>query len=275
MLSSNRNILLIVEGKREEPKLVESLFKAFVTDAIYSIYSFETNIHALIEIIVNDYDGDYENLEIRGVLVDMLSDEDEQTKSMLLYTKFTDVILMFDFDPQDNRLNLAQLRRMMEVFNDSADTDRGLLLLNYPAVEAVKVATALPYETFLESCYDASRYRSFKQQASEIVGANGGGHLFTFTDYNVKMLLTAIAQTVGKIQHLVQGVAVENTFPMMRGGSERLSDLCLSISHLDVLDYESILMHDANQVATLAMGTLFIAAWSRELDGAWKSCFGE
>ena len=54
----------------------------------------------------------------------MLPDNEVVKRDMLLNTTFTDVILMFDFDPQDNRMDADELRKMMVPFDDSSDTDR-------------------------------------------------------------------------------------------------------------------------------------------------------
>lgn len=57
-------------------------------------------------------------------------------KLRLLDGRFTDVILVFDFDLQDNRFDADSLKRYAAAFCDS--TDRGLLFINYPSVEAYR-----------------------------------------------------------------------------------------------------------------------------------------
>ncbi|MBR3235608.1 MAG: hypothetical protein IKG11_08330 [Atopobiaceae bacterium] len=275
MGGKGRSILLVVEGVSDEPKLVQSLFECLVPDADRVVHPYGTNIHDLIEKITSEYGGDYEDIEICRVLADMLPADDEKNRQLLLYTKFTDVILMFDFDPQDDRFNLLELRKMLVAFRDSTDTDKGLLLLNYPAVEAVKVAAALTYEEYVEEKYDCTAGASYKEYANSVVANAGGGSLFDFSCYNVKMLVRAIGQTVGKAQHLVQGMSLERTFPMRRDGQASASEACLSIDQVAVLDYESTLFLSSGTVATLSMGPFFVASWGRGLDGAWKSCFGE
>lgn len=176
-------MLLIVEGEREEPRLVEAIFNSFNPGADYKIYTYRTVIHDLINKIVNDYAGDYENLEICQVLLDMLTeDEAANQRELLLYTRFTDVILMFDFDPHDNRLSLPELRKMQIACSDSTNTGTGLLLINYPAVEAVKEAAGLPYEKFADSFVEASETSSYKAIADARVAAYKAGNATNFSN---------------------------------------------------------------------------------------------
>lgn len=93
MLRPKHNVLLIVEGAKDEPRLVDSLFKAFAHDEEWLIHVYGSVIHDLVAKINSDYDGDYDNIEIRKVLVEMLPDKQQAIRDGLLYTKFTDVIL--------------------------------------------------------------------------------------------------------------------------------------------------------------------------------------
>ena len=130
MASTRKNALRVVEGEREEPKLVNALFGAFNPEADWVVYEYRTVVHELIDVIVGKYDGDYENLEVCRVLAEEAYAKNEvEQAERLLYTKYTDVILMFDFDPQDDRFNPIEMKKMMAAFCDSTDTDRGLLLI--------------------------------------------------------------------------------------------------------------------------------------------------
>ena len=90
MRRPKHNVLLIVEGAKDEPRLVDLLFKAFAHDEEWLIHLYGTVIHDLVAKINSDYDGDYDNIEIRKVLVEMLPDNQQAVRDKLLYTKFTD-----------------------------------------------------------------------------------------------------------------------------------------------------------------------------------------
>ncbi len=92
MRRPKHNVLLIVEGAKDEPRLVDSLFKAFAHNEEWLIHLYGTVIHDLVARINSDYDGDYDSIEIRKVLVEMLPDNQQVIRDKLLYTKFTDVI---------------------------------------------------------------------------------------------------------------------------------------------------------------------------------------
>lgn len=274
MASTRKNVLLVVEGEREEPKLVSALFRAFNPEADWVVYEYRTVVHELIAMIVDKYDGDYENLELCRVLAEeaYVKNEVEQAER-LLYTKFTDVILMFDFDPHDDRFDPTEMKKMMVAFCDSTDTDRGLLLINYPAIESVKESAAMRYEKFAERFVSAADLTSYKAAVSGIVGAHGSNRLSTFDKFGGAELAISIAHTVGKIQHLVQGLPLEETFPM--SSDTKLARLCRELSREALFDYQVEKYLNEGEVATCGTGTFFIALWERSLDGAWKSLYGE
>jgi hypothetical protein len=267
-----RNVLLVVEGDKEEHRLVDVLFNTLIHEAEWKIYTYGTVIHELIRRINDDYDGDFENIEIRKVLAEMLPDSAEATRDMLLCTRFTDVILMFDFDPQDDRMDIEGLRTMVSIFNDSSDTDRGLLLINYPAIESVKETAALPYDVFLKSYTNREALKTYKQDVNQTV-SKYPGHYNDFRDYGAKPLTKAIAYTVGKIQYVLDNRQMEKTFPYMH--SESLSDICWSIPLLRLLDYQIEEYKSNGKIAACGTGPFFVAAWKKSLDGAWKAFFGD
>ena len=272
MQRPRHNVLLIVEGEKDEPRLVKSLFNAFTRNEEWVIHTYGTVIHDLIEKINNDYNGDFENIEIRKVLVEMLPDDRQEDRNKLLYTKFTDIILMFDFDPQDDRMSIDGLRRMQSAFNDSGDTDKGLLLINYPAIESVKEAAVLPYESFLESFTKLSDISSYKQIVDQTL-RNYSGHYGNFETFDAKLLTNAIAHTVGKAQLLLGDLSIDETFPYEH--SNNLSDRCRDISLVDLLDYQIHEYVENGRVASCGTGPFFIAVWKRALDGAWKAFYGD
>lgn len=92
MRRPKHNVLLIVEGAKDEPRLVDSLFKAFAHDEEWLIYLYGTVIHDLVAKINSDYDGDYDNIETRKVLVEMLPDNQQAVRDKLLHISLTDLL---------------------------------------------------------------------------------------------------------------------------------------------------------------------------------------
>ena len=62
----------------------------------YAFVSFCTNIHELLRVIDEEYDGDYEDVDLRSLLAQRHPDDAD-----LLSVSYTDVVLVFDCEPQD------------------------------------------------------------------------------------------------------------------------------------------------------------------------------
>jgi hypothetical protein len=74
--SRKKRVLFIVEGEDTERELILAAMNAFgISTEGFAILLYRTNIHALIDAIVGDrgeFDGDFESVEIREVLAEML-----------------------------------------------------------------------------------------------------------------------------------------------------------------------------------------------------------
>lgn len=136
----NKRILLIVEGQRREPQLLERELELEVFGLAdhREIVPLGTDIHALLDFIDNQYESAYEDIDLREVVADYLGDraDDASELGAILCREYTDVLLVFDFDPQDNRFDADRIRRLQSVYCDS--TDLGQLYINYPMVEAYR-----------------------------------------------------------------------------------------------------------------------------------------
>ena len=123
---SRKQVLLIVEGIKQEIKLFQALFECYGLDIGYEIVSYNTNIYELYERMFSD--GFQDDLSLLGVLKERASEEDK----WLFDQDYSDVLLVFDYEPQDNRFSPARLEEMQLYFNES--TDNGKLYVNYPMV---------------------------------------------------------------------------------------------------------------------------------------------
>lgn len=61
--------------------------------------------------------------------------------------KYTDILLVFDFDPQDPYFDPEHIHLMQRCFCESSDM--GKLYLNYPMVEAFYHMSQIPNEAYL------------------------------------------------------------------------------------------------------------------------------
>lgn len=168
---SKRKVLLIVEGRKQEVKLFKALFACYHLNFGYEIYPYETNIYELYEKMFSN--GEQEELSLLGVLKERANEEDRQ----LFDQDYSDILLVFDYEPQDDRFSESRLEEMQRYFSESTDT--GKLYVNYPMVEACKHFDRLPDLEFLDRtvalkdvpCYKRtvgteSRYQNYERDFS-------------------------------------------------------------------------------------------------------------
>lgn len=132
-------VLIVVEGNTPDIPLLEKLLKLYYPQRNYYIWSYNTNIYDLYDKLYENDQNDFETLDLLMVLRSKESNEEIKKK---LSERYSDIILIFDFDPQDHRYSKEKIERMMSVFYDS--TENGKLYLNYPMVEAFKHIKYLP-----------------------------------------------------------------------------------------------------------------------------------
>ena len=110
--ASEKNVLLIVEGAKREPQLMERIFESFGLADDHQIVSVEINVHDFLDKLFQEYGCDFEAIDLRSVVAELLSDKDDATQ--LLESSFTDTLLIFDLDPQDNRIDFKRLELIQD-----------------------------------------------------------------------------------------------------------------------------------------------------------------
>ena len=123
-------ILLIVEGKTEKETLFRQLLYCFPEISVREedILVYHTNIYSLYEQIHNEYDDDWEAVDL-PFLLSRSSGQDR-----LWARDFTDIYLIFDYERQDPCFSEQKIQKMQNHFLDS--TGNGKLYINYPMVES-------------------------------------------------------------------------------------------------------------------------------------------
>lgn len=139
--ASEKNVLLIVEGAKREPQLMERMFESFSLADDHQIVPVEINVHDFLDKLFQEYGCDFESIDLKSFVAELLSDKDDAAQ--FLESSFTDTLLIFDLDPQDNRLDFKRLELMQDYYCDS--TDMGQLYLSYPSVEAYRDFAPLKY----------------------------------------------------------------------------------------------------------------------------------
>lgn len=142
--SGRGNVLIIVEGERQEPEFLELLFRSFPQIAFKAkkIISYCTNIYTLYNKIITEYGNEcfINNEDID--LPFLVTRNNSQFTTPLRKTNFTDIFLIFDYERQDPFFSEQKIIELQNYFVDSANM--GKLYINYPMLESYKDFTRLP-----------------------------------------------------------------------------------------------------------------------------------
>lgn len=130
---SKRKLLFITEGEVDEPKFIDKVFSKCYPNIEYDYYAYSTSIHTLSSMLFNENGEIDEYLDIKNVLKE---NEENEYKREKLSNKYSDIILVFDFDPHSDNPQFEKIKKMMLFFNDS--TDNGKLYINYPMMQSYK-----------------------------------------------------------------------------------------------------------------------------------------
>ena len=174
-----KKFLMIMEGETEEVTFYKRLFQTCFRKGSYEIFSYRTNIHILAQVLYNNYpDFDQAECQIDIRLVLSSAEEDEDRKAVLKQN-YTDIYLIFDFDPQHDHTHFDTVRRMLRFFNDP--TDCGKLYINYPMLQSYKHFSSLPDSTFYSKKVNLEEIKTYK----ELVDRESGFRDLTQYDYKI------------------------------------------------------------------------------------------
>ena len=157
-------ILIIVEGPKTEVALMHKLLGIYGISEDHELYSYNTNIYELYSRLPDDPE-EYQYIDLQQILKDREHDPD---RLALLNQNYSDIIMIFDFDPQDPQFSPEKIRRMTGYFVES--TDMGKLYLNYPMVESFYHMKNIPdpdYDTYFTTM-DVLRNKKFKFSVGQI-----------------------------------------------------------------------------------------------------------
>ncbi len=166
MSSVAKNILLIVEGESDEVRFFKRLFGECFKSSEYHFYPYKANVHVLAQELFNHYPS-FEDDEIDLQLI-LASLEKDKDKKALLTSKYTDVYMIFDFDPQHDHPHFDTVRRMLLYFNDS--TLHGKMYINYPMMQSYKHYAKLPDNSFYTKMADIDEIHDYKQIVGNVSG---------------------------------------------------------------------------------------------------------
>ncbi len=137
---NSSKILFIMEGKKDDPKLLRSLLDAYKivldygSDSSNVIVSYTSSIYSLYNELKKLDNG-------KDELADLFPIVQKKDKSLDCYSRdeFSAIYLFFDLDihKRDEKKASMQLGKMVETFNN--ETENGKLFISYPMVETAKI----------------------------------------------------------------------------------------------------------------------------------------
>lgn len=137
----NAKILILVEGAKTDVKLMKHILDVYGINKNHEIVSYNTNIYTLYkEMFV---DNEPESIDLLQLLK---SRETDESKKSLFNESYSDILLIFDLDPQDGEFSAEKIIEMQNYFTESSDM--GKLYLNYPMVEAFYHMKNIPDEEY-------------------------------------------------------------------------------------------------------------------------------
>lgn len=256
--TSEKNVLLIVEGAKREPQLMERLFESFGLADDHQIVPVEINVHDFLNKLFQEYGSDFDSVDLKAFVAELLSDKDDAAQ--LLESCFTDILLIFDLDPQDNRLDLKRLELMQDYYCDS--TDMGQLFLSYPSVEAYRDFDPLNYSSPDDALVPS--YVIFGQRSYKDWVARRGNSLADIERIDGYTFACIIAV------HVLRSLWLTDV-QLSQNGDEPLADLSatvVSIDHSALLQKEIDRLHNDSLCACCTC-LFFIANWPKRLNDVW------
>ena len=141
MAKEKRKILVLVEGAKTDVALMERLLATYQIDFKYEIVPYCTNIDTLYHEMFED------NVPADMDLLQLLKSREPDTSKKAMFDDFySDILLIFDLDPQDHSFTPEKISVMANYFVESSDM--GKLYINYPMVEAFYHMVSIPDPNF-------------------------------------------------------------------------------------------------------------------------------
>lgn len=143
---------------------MKRIFDIYGISENHSIIPYNTNIYTLYNQLPEN-EEEYADIDLLQLLKGR---ETDPKKLELLDERYTDILMVFDLDPQAPDFLPEKIRRMANYFTES--TNMGKLYLNYPMVESFYHMKRIPddqYISYLVSM-DTLKNKEYKQIVHDI-----------------------------------------------------------------------------------------------------------
>ena len=189
MDNEKAKILVLVEGDKTDFRLMEHLFRIYGIRENHEIVSYHTNIYTLYNEMFRD--GDPASIDL---LQNLKEHERDPQEKKLFDARYSDILLIFDLDPQDDQFSPEKILEMLSFFVESSDM--GKLYLNYPMVEAFYHMKSIPDEDYNSYTVSLDELRQHKYK--ERVNRENRDHNYTKFATTKEECSTVIRQNIDK-----------------------------------------------------------------------------
>jgi hypothetical protein len=243
--TEKKRILIIVEGAKTDVNLMKKVISHYPINESYKIVSYCTNLYALYQEMVTYGTEAFDTIDLLLILKNR---EKDPQKKQLFDARYTDMLLIFDLDPQDSRYNQKNIIRLQEYFSDSSDM--GKLYINYPMVEAFYHMQSIPDPEFAKrtATIDELKNKQYKTRVQRETMSS---------DYR-KFATTTKEVTIVIRQNLAKAHALQNDRP----ASWREPAILNGIDHLAVLQAQLKNLKADSAIAVLSTCVFFVADYN-------------
>lgn len=242
MNKNKSRILLLVEGAKTDYRLMERLLCIYGIDVDHEIVPYNTNIYVLYNEMFRDQDP--EALDLIQVL---RAREKDEEKKKVFDQVYSDILLIFDLDPQDPSFSISKIVQMASYFTES--TDMGKLYLNYPMVESFYHMKSIPdpdYDTYFATL-DELKKGGYKTRVN-VENRNHNQRKFAANKTECNLVTM---QNIAKSHLLVGDGHTEYVLPLPET--------------LDILYAQLALLSHQQQVSVLCTCVFFIPEYNPDL----------
>ena len=242
-MANKTKILLIVEGAQREVELVEKLLQEYKVKVEREIYVYGTNIYELYEKVFLGNEDEMDSIDLLQKL------KEKDSNNPILDEKFSDIILIFDYDPQDNRYSEERIKLMLDYFSES--TENGKLYINYPMLESYKHFKSFPDEEYIKRKVDFELVKKGKYK--EIVGKEA--KITKINKFTKDVFNEIIISNIKKANYITSNLE----------DLKSIKEIYNSINESDVLDIQNNLLLNEKQIYVLNTSVFFICDYNFEL----------
>lgn len=167
MTNGKAKILVLVEGSRLDAHVMRLLIDLYGISEKHEVVSYDTNIYTLYGEMFKNGDPDSYDL------LQLLKEREKYDGLKEIFDQdYSDILLVFDLDPQDPLYQDFKIREMLEYFSES--TDKGKLYINYPMIEAFYHMETIPDMNFNSYTVELGdlKKKLYKDRVHQLTGYN-------------------------------------------------------------------------------------------------------